>query len=519
MRPLLALNPDDSPEGKRRFRIKVLALAGFLGAVAFVANDVSEKEWSERHTWQTALEQYCLFKLMGLAGRWRLQCLLRDVEAGEIVQRKLLSQLLARHQRTEYGKEQGLLGVSTLEEFRAAHPVTKHAHYAKYVSKVCDGKADVLAPGLPRLLEMPSGTSGQPDFIPHTSDMSKNFFSRGVCVAFGVLARDFPDAVGQLQRSAKITFHSPRRHLPETTAELEIGSSSSSPDDWGFQKLLCAYASPMAVYQIEKEPDALYAHALFALKDRNLGMLEANVAPLICQLLDTAAGNRRSLVQDLRNGHIWDRQVFDSFIGRGDDLPNEATRRAIDEALGGPAARRAEEIDACLRRGATAKEIWPKLRLVMATDGGAFAPAAARLRELLGDGVELYSPFYAAAEGLFGINVMPDRPYGVSTYVLDPGSMVFELLPLEYRSVDDPPRDAPIPAWEAKADEAYEMIVTTRGGLCRSRLGDIVRVHGFLGQMPVVSVQEHAPHTLYGERSAEGALHKTPRASRRSTTS
>lgn len=156
----------------------------------------------------------------------------------------------------------------------------------------------------------------------------------------------------------------------------------------------------------------------------------------------------------------------------------------------------------------------------MTTDGGAFAPAAARLKQLLGDGVEVYSPFYAATEGLLGVNVMPRRPYSVSTYVLEPGSMFFELLPLDWRFEADPPRDAPIPAWRAQVGEAYEIIVTTLGGLCRYRLGDVVRVHGMQGQMPIVSVEERAIHalpSLHGERVAEGvfyaALASTPWAS------
>ena len=36
----------------------------------------------------------------------------------------------------------------------------------------------------------------------------------------------------------------------------------------------------------------------------------------------------------------------------------------------------------------------------------------------------MYSPFYAAAEGLLGVNIFPQRPFTESAYLLDPGSVV-----------------------------------------------------------------------------------------------
>ncbi|CAE8604015.1 unnamed protein product, partial [Polarella glacialis] len=392
-------------------------------------------------------------------------------------------------------------GIATLEVFRRSHPVTCHGHYAPYIDLIREGKENVLSPGRPHMLAMTSGTSGSPKLVPHTKEVSKTFFQRGVMTAFGVLEEGFPGSVSELQRSMKLTFRAAQRELD---CGLRVGSNSASPDSPGFQQMLFAYASPKGAYDLSNEADALYAHALFALKDRNLGIIEANFAPLVCMMLDSARENRRNLVQDLRNGHIWDRRV-------PEDVPQPELRQAMDEALNGPDPRRAEEVDKMLRRGATAAELWPDLRVVMTTDGGSFQSSAARLRELLGPEVEIYSPFYAATEGLLGVNLFPQRPFGVSTYLLDAGSMFFELLPERFRGLEDVPADAPIPAWEAKVGEAYEVVITTRGGLCRYRLGDIVRVHARFGQMPVVSVEERSQSylpSLHGERIAEAVFQK-----------
>jgi len=473
---------------------------GTIGFASFVFFDAGSKEWSVRHTWETALKQYALYAFMRIAGRRQLQQLIADAENGEEVQRSLLSEFLQRHQNTLYGRSQGLQGVVTLDIFRRSHPITHHGHYADYIQRIREGQQDVMAPGRPKMLAMTSGTSGSPKLVPHTEEISKVFFQRGVIAAFGVLDEAFPGSVNELQRSTKLTFRTEQREIEHG---LAVGSNSANPDTRGFQSMLFAYASPKAAYDLRSEQDAFYAHALFALKDKNLGIIEANFAPLVCMMFDAMKENRRSLAQDLRNGHIWDRRL-------PDEVPENADRSAIDAALGGPDGPRAREVEKLIKAGATASELWPNLRVVMVTDSGSFQASASRLKELLGD-VEIYSPFYAATEGLLGINIFPQRPFGVSTYLLDPQSMFFELLPVSYRSVENPPADAPIPAWEAQVGESYEIIVTTRGGFCRYRLGDIVRVVAMFGKMPVIAVEERALHflpSLHGERVAEAVFLK-----------
>eukprot|EP00438_Fugacium_kawagutii_P023513 Skav202875 [mRNA] locus=scaffold3541:188376:189425:- [translate_table: standard] len=56
--------------------------------------------------------------------------------------------------------------------------------------------------------------------------------------------------------------------------------------------------------------------------------------------------------------------------------------------------------------------------------------------------------------------------------------MFFELLPKDSTT--------PIPAWEAQVGGYYELVVTSYSGLCRCRLGDMVKVHAMYGKMPIV---------------------------------
>ena len=164
-----------------------------------------------------------------------------------------------------------------------------------------------------------------------------------------------------------------------------------------FDRLLCAYSSPRAAYDIMNEADAMYAHALFALKDRNLGTLEANFATNICDLLDFIQDHSWSLTSDIEAGRIWSYQ-------RPEDPKTETAEAALNTALGGPDPSRAQEVRQLLGRAFSVPLLWPRMKLVITVTGGNFEAATVRLRRLLG-GVPIYSPFYASTEGLLGINL------------------------------------------------------------------------------------------------------------------
>ena len=52
------------------------------------------------------------------------------------------------------------------------------------------------------------------------------------------------------------------------------------------------------------EPEALYVHLLFALKDRNLGILEANFAQLVYSGLYALEAQWKLLVDDIELGRV-----------------------------------------------------------------------------------------------------------------------------------------------------------------------------------------------------------------------
>lgn len=102
-----------------------------------------------------------------------------------------------------------------------------------------------------------------------------------------------------------------------------------------------------------------------------------------------------------------------------------------------------------------------------------------------------------------GVSLEP-RDDGEAAYCLVPRAMVFEFLPV----VDGEAGDATVLAGELEAGADYELVVTTLGGLCRYRLGDVVRAVGRHGGAPLVEFRYRAGQVLNarGEKTSEAQL-------------
>lgn len=211
-----------------------------------------------------------------------------------------------------------------------------------------------------------------------------------------------------------------------------------------------------------KDPDALL---LGALTSPGLRALEAGTA---VELLD----------------------VFSGLEAHGEELAE-----AIAAGNPGvPLPRRAAELREALEQGprGLALRLWPKLQVVVTLDAGGQAEAVAALRALWCQGLDFFSPAYAASGGAMGLNLWPEQPRGL--YVLPPGAPLIELLPVK----EGPQEEAATTVLlaEAQKGKEYELVLTDHASLTRCCLGDVVRVIGAYNQCPVVRFVGRLGQTL-----------------------
>ena len=134
--------------------------------------------------------------------------------------------------------------------------------------------------------------------------------------------------------------------------------------------LLHLYSTPEAAYEVKSEPEALYLYLLYALKDRNVGMVEANFASLIFHAMSTLETKLPQLAEDIELGRIDPNLDIDPDI-----------RAKLDTALS-PDPARAHDLRQAAEGGKVglAARLWPGLSLLMAADTGTFDLYAEKLR-------------------------------------------------------------------------------------------------------------------------------------------
>ncbi|XP_033840683.1 GH3 domain-containing protein [Periophthalmus magnuspinnatus] len=472
--------------------VAAVALSATAG-MTLVLKEISSKLGAEKRPVGSVLSQYLALKVVGWLGRRQRRKMEEDTRNVEQVQEETLLKRLRKHGDTTYGKQYDFKSIRDSAEFRARHPITTYEHYRELIQRIAAGEEKVVISGKPLILAMTSGTSGASAMLLSTKDTNTEFFLQGVTVCLDAMRKAFP-ATESLQRTTKF-FYTPT--LRQSEAGLPIGPNSSTPAS--SRHMLNLYSTPAPAFEVPSEKDTLYLHLLFALKDPTIGTLESNFASTIFYACVALQERWQELVEDIERGTVSKALALDPKV------------RSRLEALMKPNPKRASQIQAEIQDGirGIAKRLWPNLNLVLAVDSGSNQIYGEMLRDSYCQGVPFYSPFYAATEGLIGVNLWPEKPS--RHYLLCPRSMFCEFLPESSLDQDNPPS---LLMQEVKESHNYELVITNASGLYRYRIGDIVKVVGFHNQCPIIEFQYRRGQMLNvrGEKVSEhlflGALKK-----------
>jgi hypothetical protein len=187
---------------------------------------------------------------------------------------KTMNALCAAIAGTPGGDKIGLRRQMTWDEWIQL-PITTHADYAPLIQRMLDGESDCMTKRPLKMFGTTSGTSGEIKIIPMTRYQAWLFFFHGVCAFFYTLHCSIPCS-WSLQKSCKLMWEPVFR---KSHTGLLIGPNSSAPSNSSAAMVM--YSSPAIVYQVDDRSASLFLHALFAMSDENLGMLEGNFASML----------------------------------------------------------------------------------------------------------------------------------------------------------------------------------------------------------------------------------------------
>lgn len=384
-------------------------------------------------------------------------------------QRRLLQGYLRTNADTSFGRRHRFAGIASPAEFRRRVPLSRYEDYEPWVARVRAGEPRVLSREPVLLLTPSSGSTAPAKLIPFTRGLQDEF-NRAIGPWVVDLYRRHP----RLARGRAYWSISP-------VAEVRVAEPSVIPIGFAedsaylgsrFQGLVArTLAVPPSVSGIADLESFRYATLFHLLRARDLALISVWHPSFLTLLLDPLAQHWESLLSDIAEGTL--------------RLPSSGD--AGDGGVFAPDPRRAGQLS-CLDPSRLTT-IWPRLQVISCWgDGHAEGPAAELAARFPGVAVEPKG--LVATEAFVSLPFAGARPVAVASHF-------FEFL-------DDSGR--PLLVEELERGGEYSVVVTTGGGLVRYRLGDRVRVEGFLSATPCLRFlgREDQVSDRCGEKLSDG---------------
>ncbi|KAI3971643.1 hypothetical protein MKW92_049940 [Papaver armeniacum] len=419
--------------------------------------------------------------------------------AGEI-QKRLLSEILSRNAHVEYLQRHGfdVNGIHTDHRettFKKVIPVITYEDLKPDIQRIANGDTSPILCSQPiSEFYVSSGTSsGDPKLMLTTEEQAEQvWFFRSLVMP--VMNQHIPGL--DKGKAMYFTFTTSKYYKTPggwiaRPALISLFKSSH------FKNLLSSgdpyynYTSPIETILCEDNYQSMYSQLLCGLCQNDtvvrVGTVFCYSFILVIRFLEE---HWTLLCNDIRTGTI-DKRITDPLVRQG----------IIRSIVLNPNPVLADFIEMqCSMDNSSWKGIiprlWPNTKCIETIVTGSMSKYIPAL-DYYSNGLPIVSARYASTEGHFGLNLNPLCKPNEISYTLIPTMAYFEFLPLENNdiSVNHSPngvgddhrekrqQDTVVLA-DVKLGQEYELVVTTIAGLYRFRVGDVLRVTGFMNTAP-----------------------------------
>ncbi|KAI4381231.1 hypothetical protein MLD38_007325 [Melastoma candidum] len=389
----------------------------------------------------------------------------RDADS---VQERVLDEILCRNSDAEYLRQFSLGGARDRRTFKSKVPVVNYEDLQPYIQRIANGdRSDILSSRPITEFLTSSGTSGgERKLMPCNEDDwdRRDLIFSLVMPIINTYIPGVDKGKGLYFYFVKAETKTPGGLLAHPVLTGYVKSSHFSSrwiDD--------AHISPLEAILCPDTAQSMYVQMLCGLIMRDqVNRIGAIFASGLIRAIRFLQLNWKALVYDIRSGTLGPKITDASIRGcmtrilRPDpELAEDITSECSDEKWAG-----------IIRR------IWPNVKYLEVIVTGAMAQYIPTL-DYYGGGLPLVSMIYASSECFFGPNLKPISDPSEVSYTILPNMGYFEFLPCEAAAPS-----LPVDMVDVEIGKEYELVVTTYTGLCRYRIGDILRVTGFHNLTP-----------------------------------
>jgi hypothetical protein len=384
----------------------------------------------------------------------------RAVKNPQKAQSAILEKLLRQNSGCAYGKRYQFSRLRGPRDFQNAVPIVTYEDLWPWMRRMTDGEPDVLTSERVLMFEKTSGSSDSAKYIPYTASLREGFRS-----AIGAwmcdLYRHHPKLIAG---NAYWSLTPLARKKEFTKGGFPIGFENDAEYFAGWQRKLLntLMAVPNETARISELTGCLYVTLRFLLQSPLLAFISVWSPTFLSILLDQLRLHGGRLCCDLRDGDL-----------RPPSLISIAELKPLKKYLRADPARAALLREILLRDGPIAtQELWPNLRMISCWADASSRLAVPAIQESFPES-PIQGKGLLATEGVVSIPICSAQGSvaAVTSHFLEfleNGSATPRLL------------------HELEAGCEYSVLLTTGGGLWRYRLGDRVRVTGFLEQTPIL---------------------------------
>jgi len=404
-----------------------------------------------------------LGKAIAIPVRRRIAAFHECTRHPEQLQLDLLKKILHDQGGTAYGRDHRFDTIASIEDYRRQVSINSYENLSPYIQRMMKGETNALVADPAVLLyALTSGTTAARKHIPITQSYLDDY-RRGWNI-WGLTAMREHPAI-KLRPMMQLVGDPDEYHSESGVA---CGNLSGFTAQVQKRIIRFLYSVPPVTGTIKDSATRYYIALRFSMA-RRVGMLtSANPSTLVAlaRIMDL---EKASLIRDIADGTLNAKL----------DLP-AAVRTQLEKKLkpDGDAGKRLEE---CVRRDGALlpSAVWPSNSIMLGCwTGGSVGPYLRQLPRYYAD-TPIRDIGLLASEGRFTIPLADGTPAGV----LDITSHFFEFIP--EREVDSP-KPIVLAAHEVQEGESYYILPTTRAGLYRYHISDLVRVAGFHNKTPMI---------------------------------
>ncbi|KAF7809881.1 putative indole-3-acetic acid-amido synthetase GH3.1 [Senna tora] len=390
----------------------------------------------------------------------------RDADS---VQRKVLAEILTQNAETEYLKRFQLDGATDRDTFKSKVPVVTYEDLRPDIQRIANGDRSPIFSSRPI---SDSGTSaGERKLMPtiHEDTDRRNLLRS---LVMPLMNQYMPD----LDKGKALYFLFIKA---ETKTPGGLVARPVSTSYYTSEQFLNKPFDPYSVYTSPKQAilctdsfQSMYSQMLCGLIMRHQVLrVGAIFASGLLRAIRFLQHNYQQLAHDISTGTL------------NPKITDPSIKQCMAEILK-PDPELADFItQQCSEQNSERiiTRIWPNTKYIDVIVTGSMAQYIPTLDYYSG-GLPLVSTMYASSECFFGPNLKPICSPSDVSYTILPNMGYFEFLPLD--DVDNTVSTDLVDLAHVEVGKCYELVVTTYAGLCRYRVGDILRVTGFHNSAP-----------------------------------